>query len=55
MHKVGGANGQFFRDLVANGVKPVVVPRESVLSAWDLSRYFHHKINRVLKVLKEMY
>ena len=55
MHKVRGANGQFFRDLVANGVKPVVVPRESVLSAWDLSRYFHHKLNRVLKALKEMY
>ncbi|MBQ4472413.1 MAG: hypothetical protein II942_04145 [Alphaproteobacteria bacterium] len=55
MRGIRGANGQFFRDLVAQGVKPEVVPRESVLCAWDLSRYFHHKINRVLKALKKLY
>ena len=55
MKKVRGANGEFFRDLMARGVKPVVVPREAVLSGRDLSRFFHHKVNHVLATLKKLY
>lgn len=55
MGSIRGSNGQLFRHLVTRGIYPVVVPRDSVYSGWDLAKLFHHKINRVLALLKSLY